>query len=229
MAFFTFYCCLHRIVTYNMYSLQLLCHSYLDSGSLYYAPGSAMAKVKSAKKSAKSVASGSTPKDEVEPQTMWQNASPPSPSYSHGSADSFQLVDAGASTKFIVDTGASTKFIARDPTANQITEQRQSDREVELLQNIVELQRKAGGKAYRKWYDYHFSKDEEAVRLRALRDTSKDPPIFANDDQPNLFPFLVEDAEMENRLRELYHMQNQEEEPADIQDRKHFTEAFVPL
>ena len=31
--FFTFYRYLHRIVTYCMYSLQLLCHSYLDSGS----------------------------------------------------------------------------------------------------------------------------------------------------------------------------------------------------
>ena len=179
-----------------MYSLQLSCHSYLDSGSLCYAPGSAMAKVNSDKKIAKSVASGSASKYEIEPETMWQNASPPSPSNSYGSAGSFQ----------VVDTGASTKFITRDPTANQIIEQRQSDREVELLQSIVELQKKAGGSAYRKWYDYHFSKDEEAVRLRALRDTSKDPPIFANDDQPNLFPFLMEDAEMENRLRELYHM-----------------------
>ena len=86
-------------------------------------------KGKSDKEIAKSVIRKKASKDKDEPETMWQNATPPSPSNSYGSAGSFQ----------IVDTGASMDFITRGPAAKKIMEQRQNseqylpDKEVDFV------------------------------------------------------------------------------------------------
>ena len=149
-----------------------------------------MAKVKSGKKLAKETspaASGSTSKDEAESGTMWQKVGTSSPSHSYESAGSYYIVDTGASAKTI----ASSKQGARKAKAERSEdESSRSAAEAKLLHQIMAQQKKAEGRAYQKWWNYHCSNGQKPSPSQLQGGEESGPRPYDENNEPYLAPFF---------------------------------------